>query len=696
MAWEPVTERCGRTSRIQNPLNPTAEPSTTTATDPEHPSKGDTVTVDPGRDGQRIFQLKTYKRRAMMHTVGRLNTHAFVCLNDTGADVSVLNLKTAKTAGLEILPVPQETVINNPNGKPFVIEGMVKTDIEFEGSPFEFRAYVLRDLGENVILGADFLDDHDAVLSYGERAVAYGEHVVKTVYWPRYESKQYKRTDLTVVKSVKQVFLTPGSSCMLDLEVPERAEDPGMGQVTWTFQPLRAIEEAYGVTMLQTLVGVTREGYIQVLVANMTGKPVAIPEGTPMGKLRTLAGEKAVNSIRTIHTPTSILGADGDVAINNLEGLEVPKEADTPEFKKQRREEFEKVVAQKVAELPEHLTDEEKRQFSEVLLEFQHVIYANKLGKAEMAAVDIQFKDGRITPVVHKERRMTHHEQEILRKQIKDLLTAGIIEATTSEWANRLVMVPKKGGETRICVDFRDLNKMCKKDSYPAPNIDGMLDQIGRARYYTALDLAKGYHQIPLTETAKDCSAFRCPFGHYRYTRLPFGMMNAPAAFQRLMDAVLKGIAWECCMVYLDDVIIFSDTWPEHVAHVRNVLERLGEAGLTLKLKKCQFGTQSIEYLGYRITPEGIYPDEKKVEGVRQFEKPAKRKDLQSFLGFAGVLRKFIKNYSLIARPLYALLRDDAADRWQDGTAWGEEEEGKKGARAMAVGNWGRSSASGG
>ena len=198
----------------------------------------------------------------------------------------------------------------------------------------------------------------------------------------------------------------------------------------------------------------------------------------------------------------------------------------------------------------------------DMLTKYKRTLSPVRLGCANMVTVDID--PGAARPVCHPDRRWSPQEAKAIREQVEGLLAAGLVEPSDSPWSSRLECAPKKGSDgtkndIRVCVDFRDVNALCIKDAYPAPNIEATLDQLNKAAWYSSIDLAKGYHQVPLTERAKQICSFRCPSGFFRYTRMPFGIMNAPAAFQRMMDVVLRGIAWKFCMVYIDDVIVYSN-----------------------------------------------------------------------------------------------------------------------------------------
>ena len=251
------------------------------------------------------------------------------------------------------------------------------------------------------------------------------------------------------------------------------------------------------------------------------------------------------------------------------------------------------------------------------------------------------------------------------------MLNAGNIEELTSEWASPIVLVRKKDKSLRICVDYRKLNAVSQMEPYPMPRIEELLDRLGKASYLTTLDLAKGYWQVPVKESARDKTAFITPFRLYQFTRMPFGFSGAPGTFQRLMDRVLRGHE-EYAAAYLDDVIIHSETWEDHVQHVTSVLEGLRTAGLTAKRSKCQFGKSECIYLGHRVGQGKVIPEQSKVEAVTNFAVPSMKKEVRVFLGLAGYYRKFIKDFSIIAAPLTDLMKRNPPNHIQ----WNEDLDG--------------------
>ncbi|CAM4520045.1 unnamed protein product [Caretta caretta] len=236
------------------------------------------------------------------------------------------------------------------------------------------------------------------------------------------------------------------------------------------------------------------------------------------------------------------------------------------------------------------------------------------------------------------------------------MLQMGVILPSGSAWASPVVLVPKPDGEIHFCVDYRKLDAVTRPDNIPMPRTDELLEKLGRAQFISTLDLTKGYWQVPLDESAKERSAFTTHLGLYEFNVLPFGLRNAPATFQRLVDGLLAELG-EYAVAYLDDVAIFLDSWADHLEHLQKVLERIREAGLTVKAKKCQIGLNRVTYLGHQVGQGTISPLQAKVDTIQKWPVPKSKKQVQSFLGLAGYYRRFVPQYSQIAAPLTDLTK---------------------------------------
>ena len=263
---------------------------------------------------------------------------------------------------------------------------------------------------------------------------------------------------------------------------------------------------------------------------------------------------------------------------------------------------------------------------------------------------EIKTEEG-ATPPNKPPYRLSPKEHEELQAQIEDLLAQGHIRPSSSPYGAPVLFVPKKDGRWRMCVDYRALNRQTIRDRYPLPRIDDLLDRLGKAKHFTTLDLASGYHQIAVREEDIPKTAFRTQRGHFEFVVMPFGVTNAPSTFQRMMNSLFKEELDDYVLVYLDDILVFSSTLEEHIAHIRKALERLRTAKLYARLHKCAFFQRRVEYLGFDVSAEGIQPSQDKVKAIVEWPKPQSVRDVRGFLGLASFYRRFIKQFSLKARP---------------------------------------------
>ncbi|XP_072182290.1 uncharacterized protein [Diadema setosum] len=304
-------------------------------------------------------------------------------------------------------------------------------------------------------------------------------------------------------------------------------------------------------------------------------------------------------------------------------------------------------------EISNRLSEEQANDVRAITSEFRETL-SSIPGRTNILQHEVETTSER--PVRQRAYRLPHSVKETVKRELDEMLKMGIIQESASPYASPIVLVTKKDQSMRLCVDYRKLNEITVFDSYPIPNIEELIDRLGNAKYVSTLDLTKGYYQVELTEAARKKSAFITPFGLYEFTVMPFGMKGAPATFQRLVDKVLRG-AQAYAAAYIDDIVIFSETWEEHVEHLKDVLGRLREAGLTAKPAKCKFGEREVLYLGFVIGGGKVKPEPAKIEAVVSYPRPVTKTDVRAFLGLTGYYRKFIPEYSEIASPLTDLTR---------------------------------------
>jgi hypothetical protein len=293
----------------------------------------------------------------------------------------------------------------------------------------------------------------------------------------------------------------------------------------------------------------------------------------------------------------------------------------------------------------------------------------NKTGPATAIGVEHSIDIEGNPPVNSPPYRVSPRERETIEKQITEMLTKKHISPSKSPYASPVVLVRKKDNTARFAIDYRKLNEQTKRDRFPLPRIDDTLHALGGCVYFSSFDLAGDFHQIPVRKGDREKTAFITHKGLHEFNVMPFGLCNAPATFQRYMDLVFAGIKWVSCLVYIDDIIVFSRSFEQHIADLVEVFERLRSHNLTLKASKCFFCKPKLIFLGYEISPEGIRPNPGKISAIKNIPIPKNKKDLKSFLGIGGYYRNSIEDYAKLAAPLHRLTHDLST------FVWGPEEE---------------------
>ena len=400
-----------------------------------------------------------------------------------------------------------------------------------------------------------------------------------------------------VLQIVKGLRIPPRTSLIITCGL--RNKD-SIGFDEGIVEEIPGIYQSYGVAIARSVVECknVQEG-IAINILNVSEDEVMLPRGT----------------VVAVISPVELIVDQDLIAI--LEPVVIRQ----PGAKLIPAEEMEAAVSATV-EKSNTLTEEQKRQLKEVLLEYADV-FQDRLRECGVAKhVPHRIITGDHPPIALKPYRVPPMQQVLIDKHVERLLQSNAIRPSNSPWRAPVVLVMKKGGEGRFCIDYRKLNSITKKDAYPMPRILDLIDQLGGSKFRSVMDLASGYWQIPVAKEDQEKTAFGTMKGAYEWLGMPMGLVNAPATFQRDMDLVLSGLTWDICLVYIDDIIVYSSTCEDHLQHLRRVLERFRLANMLIKLVKCNFCVEELPYLGHISQKQQVLPNPEKIRIIQHCRQP--------------------------------------------------------------------------
>ena len=399
-------------------------------------------------------------------------------------------------------------------------------------------------------------------------------------------------------------------------------------------------------------------GYVYLTI--LTNKVVRVPRNTNIGACEILESDAILCNMDELELVNKVYRSviskrpvADQPTMKELKEALVDGNTDTKEFC--RKVKFEN-----------NLTMEQVDKLKDLLSCYMDVFTQSYLPIGQTDRFKHRIEVGNTVPIKQRAYRVGYEERREITKQVNEMLEKNILEFSDSPWSSPVVLVRKKDRTLRFCVDYRKLNAETKKDNYPLPRIDDALDRLSGAKFFTSVDCDQAYHQVEMEEADKEKTAFITPDGLYQFKVMSFGLRNAPATFQRLMDFVLGKLKWSIAVVYLDGVVIFSENFEDHLDHIELVFQALRKAGLKLKPSKCRFGDDKLLYLGHIITPNGVKVNPDKIRAVTEFPVPREVKDVQSFVSLCSYYRRFVPNFSKIVQTLTMLTRKGQVFKWND------------------------------
>ena len=587
------------------------------------PPEGESQEV---QNSQTIIHTSPVSPTSGFHLPGSINGMEVSLLVDTGAAVTLLRLDTwERVVGKSpVVLEPWNAVkLLSAGGAPLTVHGRAHVVLSLGAERFQVEVVVASPLTSPAILGLDFLLQQHATIDLA----------CQTLYLAKCGCVVPLEDPGTATELAELSVC-----CAATVEIPPRSSMQITGSTTRPMEGTWLLEEAPAkklpVAVARGLVE-PRATEVSLVVLNPSVEPVTVYRGTTMATLQS-------------------------VELPDMKGVGAVEKQMTDGVPPWKQELLWGLVEESAADL----SPGEREIFYQLLLSYADVMAfsTTELGRTNRLQHHIRTSDA--NPIRQTMRRVPMAQRDEMRQLLTRMLQEGVVEPSTSPWASPVVLVRKKDGTTRFCIDYQRLNAVTHKDAYPLPRIDETLDTLHGSHWFSTLDLLSGYWQVEVAESDRPKTAFSTPEGHYQFRVMPFGLCNAPATFQRLMDLVLTGLQWKECLVYLDDVIILGRTFQEHICNIQSVLQRLRESGLRLKPSKCCFLRDQVTYLGHVISRDGIATDPAKTERVASWPVPNSKREVQKFLGFAGYYRKFVKDFATIARPLHRLTERTATFSW--------------------------------
>ena len=542
-------------------------------------------------------------------------------LLDTGAQRSFISHTFYEQKLAKLVPKQQNYIrMYGAGGNELTTTGEILLDIQV-GDEIIRQKFIIADIKEEGILGFDFCQNHQAEWRWKDKQLTLNTHNNSRLVTQHKVVRVILKTDTEVPPKCE--IITSGL-----LEHSEDVTSIGMIEQQESFLERYHIGVAAVVTEKQ-------ENSIPVRLMNTSDSNIHIRKHTPIA----------------IFSPVEVLEEELVRRVQHQDSAMTDAE-----------------FLQQFDEQLTTLDVQDKDQFSNLLIKYrsQFMQPGYQLGQTNLVKHEIH--TGSHAPIKQRPRREPIGMQNVVKEELDKMLDKGIIEPSTSAWGSPIVLVRKKDNTVRFCIDYRKLNEITVKDAYPLPRIEDNLDALQGSTFFSTLDLASGYWQVQMAAQDKPKTAFSTKYGLYQFNVMPFGLCNAPGTFERLMETVLRGMQWERAVLYLDDIIVFSNNIQQHMQRLEEVFQRLKEANLTLKPSKCRFFQKKVEFLGHIVDEQGIHTDPKKVEAVASWETPKRVKDVRAFLGLTGYYRRFIKDYGKIAKPLHSLTEKDTTFHWTEET----------------------------
>jgi predicted aspartyl protease len=558
-------------------------------------------------------------------------------LLDGGAEVNVVSLKFAEKYGNN--KTEWDGMIAPLDGRFVTNYGIIDINFKINNKVVIIPSVIVKDLGKyQVIFGLPALEQLSVQVDYKTGEAKINNKTYSLI--PRIDNRYFG------IRTVEKITVPPRCQKIIKVNVNNYIKGTHHRNFSSVISPSRTL---INNSPLRTPNGVFKKSpdqFKKIILSNTSSIPINIAKNALVGHLTLLP-----YSVNT-------LGVNYDE--------DIIRDDDAIDFPVKKNETDEMEMEEKIKnQIDTDLNQEDSSMIFDILNTFKNIFAANPRGPplATKTKCHVPLKEGAV-PIRIPPYRASPKVLIELKKQIKEMLDNGIIKKGTSAWSFPVVLAPKPDGSWRFCVDYSKLSDMVHRDSYPLPRIDDTLEKLGKAKVFSTMDAASGYWQIPIVEEDKEKLAFTTPFGTYIWNRMPFGFCNSSGIFQRAMNETLDEYLFYCCLVYVDDIVVYSSSIKQHSKDLEKVFTVLEKFGWTLKLSKCKFGFSKLDFLGHTISHGQVQVAKININKLLNMKRPKNIKEVQSFLGLANYYRKFVNKFAHNVAPLYNLLRKDTEWNW--------------------------------
>ena len=589
-----------------------------------------------------------------VYVKGKVEGVDMIFTADTGASRTVVSSRVYDKIEKANRPIlKRSTCLIGANGSPIKERGKAVFQLKLGTYQMDIEARVA-DIEDDALLGYDVLKGRNE--KGADILLSKNKIVMDGVAIPCFqvgEKQQYARK-----VTVAEELIVPGQTeAIINVFVERQENDDKEKVLDYLLEPTEQFQERYQLKMASTLVDINMGTTCKVRVLNPFSQDIILRQDAEIAKAERI--DKIVTVVAEEETEEETGNNQSIRRLSTLKKTEVK-----PTFTTAKEEDIPLHLKPLYEKSTKGKSSHEKEVVAGLLVKYSKTFSSDEwdIGLTNLAEHPINTGDA--YPIKQRPRRvpLAHADEE--RKAIEDLLKKGVIQKSTSPWASPIVLVKKKSGAIRPCVDYRKVNNLVKPDGFPLPRIQDCLDAVAGSCLFSSFDLTSGYFQIPLKKEDIQKSAFCCKYGQFEMTRMPFGLNNAASTFQRTMELALQGLQWITCLVYIDDIIVYASTFEQHIERVEEVLQRIEKAGLKLKPEKCNMLQTRVVFLGHVVSAEGVSPDPSNTAKVQQWPKPQNAKQVKQFVATGSYYRRFVKDFAKIAKPLTELTTKDAVFKW--------------------------------